>query len=379
LGLGVVAIWAGQRTMGLWLPLRDWTLSTVHALLTALFGDAFCDPEAALVGTSRFWVQIAWYCSGYEGIGLIWVFLLFFLWYYRHDLRFPRAWLLVPLGTVVMWLANALRITALIALGTAGYPHIAMAGFHSQAGWLAFNAVALGLLATIRSSRFFVTSEALAATSRGSWTSLPYLAPLFVTFAVTMLTGAFSQHFDWLYPVRVLAVAATLWWFRRDYAAMSWNCSWFAVAVGAGMFGLWMALEFRLGNPAADSPLAQARAEGLAPAWAAAWVAFRILGTLVTVPVAEELAFRGYLTRRLIDPDFQSVPLGRFSWFSFLVSSVVFGALHGQRWLAGTLAGLVYALTLYRRGRLADSVWAHATTNAFIALYVLVSGNGGLW
>jgi hypothetical protein len=44
--------------------------------------------------------------------------------------------------------------------------------------------------------------------------------------------------------------------------------------------------------------------------------------------------------------------------------------LHG-RWLAGTLAGIGYALALRQRGQLADAIVAHMTTNALIAAYVL--------
>jgi CAAX prenyl protease-like protein len=63
---------------------------------------------------------------------------------------------------------------------------------------------------------------------------------------------------------------------------------------------------------------------------------------------------------------------------SFLVSSVLFGALHG-RWLAGTVAGMFYAWAMYRRGRLADAVVAHATTNALIAADVLILGYWNYW
>jgi membrane protease YdiL (CAAX protease family) len=52
------------------------------------------------------------------------------------------------------------------------------------------------------------------------------------------------------------------------------------------------------------------------------------------------------------------------------MSSVLFGVLHG-RWLAGTLAGIGYALAFRQRGQLVDAVVAHMTTNALIATYVL--------
>jgi CAAX prenyl protease-like protein len=85
-----------------------------------------------------------------------------------------------------------------------------------------------------------------------------------------------------------------------------------------------------------------ALAEGLAqlPHWAAAlWLLFRVLGSVITVPVAEELAFRGYLIRKLMAKDFAAVSPGQFAWLSFLMSSLLFGLLH-DRWIAGTLAGM---------------------------------------
>ena len=68
------------------------------------------------------------------------------------------------------------------------------------------------------------------------------------------------------------------------------------------------------------------------------WLFVRALGYVILTPIAEELAFRGFLTRRLMRVAFQNVPLGTLSWLSFLVSSILFGALHVKLWLAGTVA-----------------------------------------
>jgi membrane protease YdiL (CAAX protease family) len=62
-----------------------------------------------------------------------------------------------------------------------------------------------------------------------------------------------------------------------------------------------------------------------------------------------------------------------------LLSSVVFGALHGERWLAGTIAGVIYATAMLRRRSIGDAVAAHATTNALIAGLVLIGGHWQLW
>jgi CAAX prenyl protease-like protein len=117
---------------------------------------------------------------------------------------------------------------------------------------------------------------------------------------------------------------------------------------------------------------------GLPRVEAAGWLFCRVLGSVVTVPMAEELAFRGFLSRRLIAADFQDVSPGRLTGLSFLGSSLAFGLLH-QRWVAGTLAGMLFALAYARRGRLADAVLAHATANALIAAWVLVTGDWSVW
>jgi CAAX prenyl protease-like protein len=100
---------------------------------------------------------------------------------------------------------------------------------------------------------------------------------------------------------------------------------------------------------------------------------------VVTVPIAEELAFRGFLMRRLVSADFESVDWRRWAFFPVLISSVAFGLLHGDRWLAGTIAGVLYAAALRWRGRIGDAVAAHAVTNALLAAWVLISGHWGLW
>jgi len=116
----------------------------------------------------------------------------------------------------------------------------------------------------------------------------------------------------------------------------------------------------------------------LPPGLAVVWLGWRVLGSVLTVPLAEELAFRGYVIHKLVARDFETVPPGQFTWWACLVSSVLFGMLHG-RWLAGTLAGIGYALALRHRGHLADAVVAHMTTNALIAAYVLHQHAWALW
>ena len=277
-----------------------------------------------------------------------------------------------------MWLANVLRIVLLVTIGTWGYPAVADKGFHTHAGWIAFNIVGLGLVALCRRVRYFAATDPVIDPGSADYfnPTAAYLIPLLGILATTMITEAFSSGFDGLYPLRVLVAAIALWWFRRYYADLRWTWAWTDVAIGVLAFALWLALEPPI-DSTSESTLGTGLA-GLGAGWGTVWLVFRFVGSVVTVPIAEELAFRGYLTRRLIASEFQDVPLGRFSWPSFLASSVLFGALH-SRWLAGVLVGMLYAGALYRRRELTDAIVAHATTNALIAVYVLTTGSLSLW
>ncbi|MFM7205596.1 MAG: type II CAAX prenyl endopeptidase Rce1 family protein [Planctomycetaceae bacterium] len=67
------------------------------------------------------------------------------------------------------------------------------------------------------------------------------------------------------------------------------------------------------------------------------------------------------------------------TWLAFAVSSVAFGVLHGQAWLAGIVTGMLFVVALAWRGRLADAVVAHATANALLSGYVIATGSWAQW
>ena len=105
----------------------------------------------------------------------------------------------------------------------------------------------------------------------------------------------------------------------------------------------------------------------------------RVVAAVVTVPIAEELAFRGYLARRLMNREFDQVEFGSLGVVAVVVSSVVFGSMHGAQWAVGIAAGIAYALVVKRTGRFGDAVAAHAVSNLLLAVWVLGRGDWGMW
>jgi CAAX prenyl protease-like protein len=103
------------------------------------------------------------------------------------------------------------------------------------------------------------------------------------------------------------------------------------------------------------------------------------MAAVFTVPLAEELAYRGYLMRRLTHREFDSVPFQSVRWPALALSAVVFGAAHGSLWLPGIAAGVAFGWVLVRTGRLGEAVAAHAVANGLIATTVLIAGQWQLW
>jgi exosortase E/protease (VPEID-CTERM system) len=378
IGLGVWA--AGFLTQHLWSSLAQYTFNAVEWMLGLIYPVVVSRPSQLVVGTPAFKVQISQQCSGLEGIGLILAFFGVYLWLFRRELRFPAALTLLPLGAVAVWALNGMRIVALIVIGSSGWPDVARGGFHSQAGWLTFCGLGLAMVAVTLQSGWFARStfpgkEDQRAAGHSDLTT-PYLLPFVMLLAAGMVVGAMSATFEWLYPLCLVGVAAVLWRYRRSYRDLTWTLSFPAAAIGVVVFAIWIAFA---PSDATDKSTWPEALASIPSHWAAAWLLLRVLGFVIFVPIAEELAFRGFLARRVINREFQSVPMGTFSWPSLVLSSLLFGGMHGQFWLAGTVAGALFALAMYRRGSLGDAVQAHAIANGLIALYVLTTGRWSVW
>ncbi len=346
--LGAVAFGAALSFDALWPHLRSVTLGAVAYVLDVAGANVLAHVDEGIVGTTAFVVRIEPACSGMEGLGLMFVFVVGGLVWFRRDLVLSRAWVLVPVSAALMLVLNVLRISALIGMGHAGAPDLALGGFHSRAGWVGFCAVAAGLVEVARRSRWLRRDvpQAFDAPAVG------YLAPVAALLAGKLLVPLFSEDAEIAYVVAAVASSVVLLTVGRSvYHTLSPGPVGVPVLVGVVAFGAW-----RIFAPA----------QAATDAW---WLHFAV--SVVLVPVAEELAFRGYLLRRLARARFEDTEPGRAPVWTVALSSVVFGAAHEQ-FLAAVLAGLLFAWVYRRRGRLFDAVLAHAVANALVAFEALV-------
>ncbi len=371
LGVGLLAAAFGAYGSELWAPTVALTFRLVRALLCLYFPSVIADPAQHIIGTDAFSVEIGPTCSGIEGVGLILVFSILWLFIFRRECRFPRAFLLIPAGMTVMWVLNGLRIALLIVLGNAGSRDLAVGGFHSQAGWIAFNAVAFGLAVAARRIPWLTTREAAGIDSEAEAgdPNIGYLAPLLVILATGTIVRAATDRQGWSHLLQFLTGGVTLWRYRSEYRRLSWRISWISLALGAGAFAIRFALDGLPAGPKGHVTLASP--PGLVPA---IWTGCQVLAAATIVPIADELAFRGFLMRRLRSRFFLSVDPRSVGFVGILVSSIAFGVLYADHWLASVAAGAVFAIAYRRRGSMGDAVAAHATYGLMLAVSGLLTG-----
>ncbi|MCD1627374.1 exosortase E/protease, VPEID-CTERM system [Seohaeicola saemankumensis] len=341
------------------------TFFVVYQLLSLFNSTTYADPAAYIIGVEQFAVHIARQCSGVEGVALTTAFVLFYALLFRRDLRLTRYWLTVlPLGILFSLLLNVVRIAVLILIGAHISPDLAVNGFHSYAGWLFFTILALVLIFAVQKVRWLhrdtVTRPPVAPVKDDP------LAAQILPFVAFMLAGILTQALIPVpslgYPLIVLVLGLATWTFRHHYRSLPWSLD--PLSIGAGVVvGLGWVVLAQTGTAEASS-LAQDLAL-LSPALLAFWIIMRLTGTILLVPLVEEMFFRGYILARL--------DRGGMLWriIAVVFSSLLFAALHG-RWVVAGIAGVIFALVMLRRGRVSDAVIAHMTANAIVAAAALL-------
>jgi hypothetical protein len=218
-----------------------------------------------------------------------------------------------------------------------------------------------------------------------------YLAP-FIGFLLVFVLGEAVAHFwdgaaiwvvsaprYWVFPLQTVIGGALLAKGWRLVGMRAPRHLLPAFFVGAMAFALWIAPQEWLGFPL--------RKEGFDPEFfgASGWpyalnLGARFLRLVVVVPLIEEIFWRGFLLRYLIDADFTKVPFGTFSWKSFAIVTVAFCLEHSAPdWPAALATGALYNLLACRTHNLAACVFAHATTNLLLGIYVLHARQWGFW
>ena len=217
-----------------------------------------------------------------------------------------------------------------------------------------------------------------------------YLAPIAFFFGFLFLGDLVKKLGDgyahwavaepqyWIFPLQTFVCAAILCTQRRHYVFTPMKGFGFATLIGLVALAIWIAPQMILGRAPRTDGFDPYRFGDGWPFWLN--LSLRILRMVVIVPLVEEIFWRGFLLRYLVRSEFDTVPMGTFTWLSFAITTAAFCFEHSQPdWPAAALTGALFNLVAYRTRSLAACVLTHAITNLALALYILHTKQWGFW
>ena len=228
-------------------------------------------------------------------------------------------------------------------------------------------------------------AEAPATESLGRYPALPYVAPFLAFLAFLAVDRFLPFGAEWNYAIRFALIFGLLIWLSRR--VISWRFSSLAgsAVLGVVIFAIWVGPDllwpayrqsWLFTNSIVGAPKSSLPA-GVKTS--AMFILFRLLSSVVNVPILEELFWRGWLMRWLISKDFERVPLGAYQAQSFWLVATLFASEHGSYWDVGLITGVLLNWWMMRTKSLADCILAHAVTNACLAVYVVTRDQWQYW
>ncbi len=185
--------------------------------------------------------------------------------------------------------------------------------------------------------------------------------------------------------LRVVVMSAVLWFIARPVIDLRVRHLAATLAIGIGVFVVWIAPDVLIKGYRHfwlfENALLPKVATSLSVESGLSWpvLVLRMVRSVVIVPIVEELFWRAWLMRWIIDQDFEKVPLGKYTAQSFWIVAVLFASEHGPYWDVGLAAGIIYNWWMVRTKSLGDLILVHAVTNFTLGAYVIATGKWEYW
>lgn len=254
--------------------------------------------------------------------------------------------------------------------------------------------------------------------------TMAYVAP-FIAFMLLLLVkdlpGVHIAHEDlpwwkhapehWIYPIQTILSLGLIVYFWKNYTFRPLNGIGFGAMIGvigimvwilpSWLYDLWNVASWAQPEWAEKLPLVNEdrniwaliglspRSEGFNPTIfennpAAYWttVILRFIRMTVAVAFVEELFWRGFLWRYLVNMDrpFWKTGFGIKKWKPIALTIGLFVLVHApEDYLACLIYGTLISWVAVRTKSLAACVVCHAVSNFVLGIYIMQTGKWGLW
>ena len=215
--------------------------------------------------------------------------------------------------------------------------------------------------------------------------SVPYVLPfgLFVGLLAFQSALHLSGIVDLI--LRTVLLVAALLIFSRGVITLKMTVPLQTVLLGVAVFVIWIAPDILFPNYRQSIFFQNAVLGRISSSFPDTLqrnplgLGLRCFRAVVLVPIIEELFWRAWFMRWLIDHRFETVRLGAYAAGSFWITAILFASEHGPFWDVGLIAGILYNFWMIRTRSLGDCIIAHAITNACLCAYVIAGSHWQYW
>ena len=209
---------------------------------------------------------------------------------------------------------------------------------------------------------------------------IAYILPMGLFLALTWVGGTWPGLYPASYVAKTILAGAALVLLWRHFTPIRWNYWWLGVMVGVIGILQWVPMQLVLQawfpqafapDEAAFDPTSHFQSAG------AMWgfIAIRLVGAVLVVPVMEELFWRDFAWRTILAPnDFKLAQVGEWHWQPFVIVPIIFAFVHGNWWATSIVWAFMIAGLLVYTKSLGACIIAHAVTNLLLGAYVLYRG-----
>jgi CAAX prenyl protease-like protein len=188
-----------------------------------------------------------------------------------------------------------------------------------------------------------------------------------------------------VYTIKIALTVLAMLVVWRGYLTFAWRVT--AAGVVTGLVGgvLWIVLcklqigakllqplglmsVVEAGRRSAFNPLVYLADS---PAWAYSFLAIRLCGLAMVVPVIEEFFLRGFLMRFAVHDQWHQVPFGTATRMALVVGTAAPMLMHTGELFAAAVWFSLISWLMVRTRNIWDCVIAHAITNAMLGAYVI--------
>lgn len=230
---------------------------------------------------------------------------------------------------------------------------------------------------------------------------LPWMGPMMAYLLLMLFADMAPERTPWnqiAIVLHILAATWATWLMRHHWPSLGRADLWVAVPVGVFAAWMWVAgqhwlEQFSVGDASLGGSLGLSGSppfitlNPIEPVDVAAkfsgagfWthVVLKISRAVLIVPVVEELFWRGFLLRAFIKWDrFDEVPLGKFTLFSFLGTSLLSVVQHPANWGVSILCWMLFNAVFCWRKSLMCLFVTHGVTNLVLYIYVVYASFHG--